>query len=121
MSDAEFQARLDDALVNEAPEFALPGGPLDESAAESLVSQLLFHFDESDLTGEAPRKEAAAFATELETIPARSSLTVLPLFWRRERFAEIIEKHQKGIKRLVHCLRQTDLAAIHLLSAGAAT
>jgi hypothetical protein len=44
VADGEFHTRLDCTLVNEAPELALPGGPLDESAAEALVSQLLLHF-----------------------------------------------------------------------------
>jgi hypothetical protein len=97
MADAEFNARLTEVLVNEAPELALPGGPLDESAAESLLTDLIFHFEQPDLTGAALRHEAAAVAAALAALPARATLAALPLFWRRERMAEIIEKYQKSI------------------------
>jgi hypothetical protein len=93
----EFDARLTDVLVNEAPELALPGGPLDESAAESLLSQLIFHFEQHDLADDAVRSEAAAVAAALLALPAHATMAVLPLFWQRERMGEIIEKYQRGI------------------------
>jgi hypothetical protein len=97
LADAEFHTRLTDVLVNEMPELALPGGPLDESAAESLLSQLIFEFEHRDVAEDVGRSEAAAVAAALSTLPARAILAVLPLFWQRERMAEIIEKYQRGI------------------------
>lgn len=97
LAAAEFDARLTDVLVNEAPELALPGGPLDGSAAERLLSQLIFHFEQHDLAEDAVRSEAAAIAAAMVALPAQATMAVLPLFWQRQRMAEIIEKHQTGI------------------------
>lgn len=116
MPNAEFDARLTDVLVNEAPELALRGGPLDDSAAESLLSDLVFHFEQPDITGAALRMEAGAVAAALATLPASAILAVLRLFWRREWMAEIIEKYQKGI-----ISRTGFVAAVSNASLGART
>jgi hypothetical protein len=97
LADAEFDARLTDVLVNEMPELALPGGPLDESPEESLLSHLIFQFEQRDIADAAVRSEAGAVVAALYNLPARATLAVLPLFWQRQRVAEIIEKHRKGI------------------------
>jgi hypothetical protein len=97
LADAALDARLDEVLVNEMPELALPGGPLDESSAESLLSRLIFQFEQRDFADRDVRSEAGAVAAALSSLSPRATLAVLPLFWQRERMAEIIGKYRKGI------------------------
>ncbi len=97
VAEPEFRAGLCEAIVSGAPEFALPGGPLDDSASERLATELLFHFDEPGCKGETLQVEAAAVVSALDELPPPAILELLPLFWRRERVAEVVEKYRQGI------------------------
>jgi hypothetical protein len=97
LADTDFDARLTEVLVNETPELALPGGPLDDDPAALLLSHLIFQFQQRELASRTVRSEAPAIAAALLSLEPRATLAVLPLFWQRERMAEIIEKHRNGV------------------------
>ena len=84
-------------IVETGLELSLPGGWLDDSPAERLVAQLAFHFE--DLRGEpdASRREAATIVAALDALAPAAILDLLPLLLTKDRFANIVHKHQAGI------------------------
>ena len=92
-----LEHRLVAVIVRTGLELVLPGGALDESPAERLVAKLAFHFEDLQSEPDASRREAATIVAALDALSPAAVLDLLPLLLTRDRFANIVQKHQAGI------------------------
>jgi hypothetical protein len=84
-------------IVRGGLELALPGGPLEMSPAEHLLTRLAFHFEDPTGDLEQARAEAATVVAALQAFDPGDVLNLWPLLVQSRRMAEIVEKHCAGV------------------------
>jgi hypothetical protein len=84
-------------IVRGGLDLALPGGPLDMSPAEQLLTRLAFHFEDPTDDLEQSRAEAATMVAAVQAFDPGDVLNLWPLLTQSRRMAEIVEKHCAGI------------------------
>jgi hypothetical protein len=94
----EALARKLQPLIASTPiELALDGGPLDGSVAEQLVARLVFHFEDPRDEPDVRRQQARTIVAALDALAPAVVLDLLPMLFRKERLAEVVQKHLVGI------------------------